>query len=139
MPRPLRLGGLQVNVLTSDWLPGLSRGKGAVGPGFQRIAHRQPFLVAFEQLERRKIFLGGGVRQRVHVKLEIEGVGGRFISAQNTRQDVRAGTGFVDLRGAKSLHNRIAWPVSVQMNIAMAITRQINYVANGGPWFQYAL
>ena len=56
--------------------PGLSRVKGTVGPRTQRISHRQSFVVSFKQLERRRIGLGGGVRYWIHVKLEIERVGG---------------------------------------------------------------
>lgn len=82
-------------------LTGLRRVERAVGPGLQRVAHSQPFSVAFVELERREELLGAHIRQGIHVKFEIKCVRRGIVAFQRAAEDVTAGFRFVNQRRAQ--------------------------------------
>src|ERR1700722_2270009 len=73
----------------------------AVGPCLQCVSHTQTLLVPLIQLERREILLVAHVGEEVHMKFEIERVGGRVVPLEGASKDVAANARLIDQRRAQ--------------------------------------
>ena len=78
-------GVRDVNPVGRPGFRGVARG---IAPGFHRVAHAQPVVVAFEQLEYGKIRFRSHVRKRIHMELEIKRVAGLVIPLHLAAQNI---------------------------------------------------
>ena len=70
----------------------------AIGPGIERVAHRQAFRLPFVKLEGGEVRFGARVRDGVDAKLEVERIGRRVVPFDRAVQNVRARPGLVRQR-----------------------------------------
>ena len=90
-------------IRTTVRLAGCIRTESAVGPGFEGVAHAEAFIRAIEELKACGIGFEAGVRKRVNVKLEIEGIAGSAIAPGCAVEDICAFAVFVREDGARVL------------------------------------